>query len=136
MIPPPSISLSFSRLEERMFEFKISCPTTVFVLSSSNDDNYLPHSFCALPHPTMLAPPLLLPWPCCRRLGCLFLQESFRFLFFPFLSILLNRNHDSCPAVTLAGRPSSRNRSVWCLHRKLCRTSKKTLPPPPSLGIS
>ncbi len=37
-------------------------------------------------------------------LGCLFLQESSGFLFFPLLWRFFHRNHDSCSAVTFSER--------------------------------
>ena len=85
------------------------------------------------------------------------LQESSGFLFFSFLSLVLNWNHDSCSAGTLTRRPSG-IQSVWglrgsyivnefeknigtlplcapaahslCCHRCLCRPPL-LLPPPP-----
>jgi hypothetical protein len=36
------------------------------------------------------------------QLGCLFLQESSGFLFFPLLWHFFDRNHDSCSAVTFS----------------------------------
>ena len=43
-------------------------------------------------------PPSSLPAP--HHLGCLFLQESSGFLFFPFRWHFFHRNQDSCSAVT------------------------------------
>ena len=54
------------------------------------------------------------------NLGCLFLQKSSRYQFIMFMSIVLNRNHDSFSTRTLAGRPSG-IRSAWCLCRKIRR---------------
>jgi hypothetical protein len=37
-----------------------------------------------------------------RKLGCIFLQKSSRFLCFPFLWCFFHRNHNSCSAVTFS----------------------------------
>ena len=68
-----------------LLDLVLHCPDVLIILCKN------------LPEVTKRLDPLL---------GCLFLQESSRFLFFPFLSLVLNRNHDSCSAGILAGRTS------------------------------
>ena len=67
---------------------------------------------------------------CCRRhircrrrcwgLGCQFLQESSRFLFFPFRWHFFHRNQDSCSAVTFFLPPQES-----CLYRAYIRSRRK-----------